>query len=53
MSEWAFEAYFAGAIIDEITGQSMEYRDLVKDPTKKAIWQTSLANEIGRLAQGI
>ena len=53
MSEWAFEAYFAGAIIDEITGQSMEYRDLVKDPAKKAIWQTSLANEIGRLAQGI
>ena len=53
MSEWAFEAYFAGAIIDEITGQPMEYRDLMKDPARKPLWQTSLANEIGRLAQGI
>ena len=32
MDEWAFETYFAGAIVDEVTGRSLEYRDLIKDP---------------------
>ena len=53
MKEWAFEAYFAGAIIDEVKGQSMEYHDLIKDPTRKPLWQTSLANKLGCLAQGL
>ena len=53
MEEWAFETYFAGAIVDEVTGRSLEYRDLIKDPKRAATWQTSLANELGRLSQGI
>ena len=30
MKEWAFDYYFAGAIIDKETGKAMKYRDLVK-----------------------
>ena len=53
MDEWAFEDYFAGAIIDETTGESLEYRDLIKRPDLRDVWFHSLANELGRLAQGI
>ena len=53
MNEWAFDLYFAGAIIDEVTGKSLQYRDLVKDPKLAPTWHKSLANELGRLAQGI
>ena len=35
------------------TGTSMEYHDLVMDPTTKDIWLHSAANEFGRLAQGL
>ena len=31
----------------------LEFRDLVKDPETQQVWTTSLANEFGRLAQGI
>ena len=53
MDEWAFETYFAGAIVDEVSDRSLEYRDLIKDPKRAATWQTSLGNELGRLSQGI
>ena len=53
MDEWAYHEHFAGAIIDETTGESMEYRDLIKNPKLRAIWEHSLANEIGRLCNGI
>ena len=39
-------------VIDPTTGASLEYRHLVKGPTK-AIWGNSFANEIGRLVQGV
>ena len=39
------------AIIGE-NGQSLEYRDLIKNPTTQATWANSMCNEIGRLAQG-
>ena len=42
-----------GAILDEKTGQQLEYRDLVKRPELRERWHRSLANELGRLAQGI
>ena len=29
LDEWAYKEYFAGAIIDDKTGQSLEYRDLI------------------------
>jgi len=44
---------YANAIINPETGKSMEYRDLIRDPTTKAAWLTSSANEFGHLAQGI
>ena len=42
----------ANVVIDPTTGVSLEYRNLVKGPTK-AIWENSFANESGRLAQGV
>ena len=53
MDEWAYEDLFAGAIIDDVTGESMEYRHLIKSEKHRAVWEHSLSNEIGRLAQGI
>ena len=53
MNEWAFETYFARAIVDEIKGRSLEYGDLIKDPKRATTRQTSLASELGRLSQGI
>ena len=31
----------------------MEYRDLIKSEKHRRIWERSLANKFGRLAQGI
>ena len=53
MKEWAFEENFAGVVIDEDTGKALEYRHLIKHPKHKDVWETSLSNEFGRLAQGI
>ena len=53
MKEWAFEENFAGVGIDEDTGKALEYRHLIKHPKCKDVWETSLANKFGRLAQGI
>ena len=53
MKEWALQENFAGVVINEDTGEAMEYRHLIKHPKYKDVWETSLANEFGRLAQGI
>ena len=53
MDEWTYKEYFAAAIIDETTGKAMEFRDLMKIPDLKALWEHSLATELRRLAQGI
>ena len=53
MEEWAYKEYFAAAIINASTGEPMKYRDLMKKPDLRELWQRSLANELGRLAQGI
>ena len=47
------QEYFAGAIIDDKTGESLEYSDLIKRPELRNMWFASLANGLGRLAQGI
>ena len=39
--------------IDDKTGEALEYRHLIKHPKYKDVWETSLANKFGRLAQGI
>jgi len=41
------------AIIDPISGKSLEFRHLIKDPKTSAIWNKSFANELGRLANGV
>ena len=45
--------HWANAIIDPISGASMEYRHLVKIPKHRVRWITSFSKELGRLAQGV
>ena len=42
----------ANTVIDTDTGRSLEYRHLIRGPNKD-VWTTSLANDLGRLAQGV
>ena len=44
---------FCNAIIDAKTGNSLEYRHLIRNPETRDIWNESCANEFGRLAQGV
>ena len=44
---------FACAILDDETGQSLEFRHLIKLDKYRDVWMKSFANELGRLAQGI
>ena len=37
--EWAYEDLFAGAVINEVTGETLEYRDLIKN---EKYWDNSL-----------
>ena len=48
-----FLANFAGAVLDDETGELLEYRHLIKQPTYKKDWGNFFGNEIGRLAQGM
>jgi hypothetical protein len=43
----------AGAVMDDETGELMEYRQLMKNTKYKETWGRAFGNEIGRLAQGI
>ena len=40
-------------IRDDETGEYLNYRQLMRHPKHKKIWNTSSANEFGRLAQGV
>jgi hypothetical protein len=42
----------ANVVINEDTGASLEYRHLIQDETTFPVWNTAVANEFGRLAQG-
>jgi hypothetical protein len=42
-----------GAIINDKTSNMLEYRHLVKKESTRALWETSFANKIRRLFQGI
>ena len=44
---------FIGAIIDDITGDVLEYCHLIKSDSHRSTWQTSFANKLGHLFQGI
>ncbi len=41
------------AVLDQETGQLLEYRQLLKHPRFKEVWNRSSADEFGRLAQGV
>ena len=43
----------AYAITHPVTGKQMEYKDLIKDEEFEEVWKYSMANELGRLAQGV
>ena len=43
----------ASPVLDHDTGKSLEHRQLRRHPKYKDVWDTSYANELGRLCQGI
>jgi hypothetical protein len=45
--------YQACAVINEETGKSMEYKDLLKDPKYREDWSRAAANEFGRLFNAV
>ena len=44
LDEWAYDEYFANAIIDEETGKLLEYQDLLKLENYRYTWTNSLEN---------
>ena len=42
----------AGAVLNEETGDLLEYRHLVKQPNKKVLG-SAFSKEVGRLSQGL
>jgi hypothetical protein len=44
---------FITTVTISVTGASVEYRHLIRNPATKDIWEHSCANEFRRLAQGI
>ena len=51
--QWDPSTQVRRAIIDPVTGNSLEYRDLIKNEKTRTTWNTSFANELGRLANGL
>ena len=43
----------AGAVLDQDTGDLLEYKHLLKHPKLKETWGRGHAKEVGRLAQGL
>ena len=41
------------AVLNEETGELMEYRYLIADPKYRKIWKPAYGKEVGRLAQGV
>ena len=44
-----FTQSLAMPVLDETSGQSLQYRQLIKHPNFEHIWNTFYANELGRL----
>jgi hypothetical protein len=40
-------------VLDPATGKFLEHQQLLRDPRYKVTWDTSYANKLGRLCQGI
>jgi hypothetical protein len=45
--------FMANSVTHPVTGATMEYRQLITDPSTKDAWVISSANEFGRLEQGV
>ena len=43
----------AGAVLDEKTGDLLEYCHLIKNPNHKKVWGGAFGKEVGRLDQGL
>ena len=41
------------AVLDEDTGELMEYRAVMKNPKYRPLYTASYSKELGRLAQGV
>ena len=48
-----FPIEMLSAVLDEDTGELLEYRHLMKNPKYREIWGHAYGNELGRLAQGL
>ena len=48
-----FPAEMLNAVLDEETGELMEYRRVMKNPKYRELYAQSYSKELGRLAQGI
>ena len=48
-----FPRHMLNAVLNEDTGELMEYRHLIGDPKYKKIWGQAYSNELGSLAQGM
>ena len=44
-----FPRHMLNAVLNEDTGELMEYRHLIRDPKYREIWEQSYGNELGRL----
>eukprot|EP00957_Ditylum_brightwellii_P207272 15352232-Ditylum_brightwellii.AAC.1 len=49
----ALQEYKVNAVINELAGISIEYKNLIKSEKHRMTWEQSCANEFGRLAQGV
>jgi hypothetical protein len=45
--------HYAAAVVDPNTGKALNYRHLIQDPATAPVWTKSMANELGRLSQGV
>ena len=53
LSPRRFPPEFLAAVLNEETGELMDYRRLIGNPKYRKVWQTSYGNEVGQLAQGM
>ena len=53
MAEQQYLNMLATSIIDDETGESLEYRHIIKRDKHKKIWVKYFSNELGHMAQGV
>ena len=48
-----FPVEMINTVLNEETGELMEYHHIMKNPKYRQLWATSYSKELGRLAQGM